>query len=207
MQLYNSNFSPNCLRARAVIHELGLDVEIVDVDLRAPRSPEHLAKNPNGKVPVFVDGDFALWESRAIIAYLSSVDPSRRLYPADAKARAFVDQWLYWQAIHLGPSSQKLAFERVFKTRLKLGEPDETVIAAETKETAKLLRVLETGLANREWICGELSVADFALGSTLTMRVAAGIALDAIPAVAAWMSRLEARPSWQRAVAPMASLF
>jgi glutathione S-transferase len=206
MQLYNANLSPNCLRVRAVIFELGLDVEIIDVDLRATRTPEHLAKNPNGKVPVLVDGDFALWESRAILGYLASVDPARRLYPADAKARAIVDQWLYWQAVHFGPSSQKLAFERVFKTRFKMGEPDQAVIAAETKETTKLLQVLELGLANREWAAGALSIADFALGSTLPARVPAGISLDAFPAVAAWISRLEARPAWQRAVAPLAAL-
>jgi glutathione S-transferase len=154
-------------------------------------------------VPVLIDGDFVLWESRAINAYLAALDPARRLYPDDLKARARVDQWSYWQAIHLGPSSQKLTFERVIKKRYGRGEPNEEVVAAESKETEKLLRVLDAGLGGRAWIAGDLSLADFALATTLTLRDEAGIDLGPVPQVAAWIERLEARDSWQQAVAPM----
>jgi glutathione S-transferase len=128
MKLYNANFSPNCLRVRAVIFEIGADVEIVEVDVFGgdTRAPEYLAVNPNGKVPAFVDGDLRLFESRAINAYLASLDPSRRLYPEDLKKRAVVDQWSYWQAIHLGPSSQRLSFEKVLKEQFGRGKPDAT---------------------------------------------------------------------------------
>jgi glutathione S-transferase len=205
MKLYNANFSPNCLRVRAVIFELGADVEIVEVDVfgGGTKTPEYLAMNPNGKVPAFVDGDLALFESRAINAYLASLDPRRRLYPEDLKKRAVVDQWSYWQAIHLGPSSQKLSFEKVLKEKFGRGKPDENVIAAESKETTKLLGVLEQGLAGRKWIAGELSIADFALASTLTRRKAAGIDLAPFPNVAAWIDRLESRDSWRKAIEPV----
>jgi glutathione S-transferase len=205
MKLYNANFSPNCLRVRAVIFELGADVEIVDVDVfgGGTKTPEYLAINPNGKVPAFVDGDLKLFESRAINAYLASLDPSRRLYPQNLGKRAVVDQWSYWQAIHFGPSSQKLTFEKVFKEKFGRGKPDENVIAAEGKETTNLLGVFNRGLTGRDWIAGELSIADFALGSTLTQRKAAGIDLDPFANVAAWINRLESRESWQKAVAPM----
>jgi len=205
MKLYNANFSPNCLRVRAVIFELGADVEIVEVDVfgGGTKTPEYLAINPNGKVPAFVDGDLALFESRAINAYLASLDPSRRLYPEELKKRAIVDQWSYWQAIHLGPSSQKLTFEKVLKEKFGRGKPDENVIAAEAQETTKLLGVLDRGLAGRVWIAGDLSIADFALASTLTRRKAAGIDLDAFAKVAVWIDRLESRDSWRKAVAPM----
>jgi glutathione S-transferase len=205
MKLYNANFSPNCLRVRAVIFELNADVEIVEVDVfgGATQQADYLAINPNGKVPAFVDGDLALFESRAINAYLASLDPTRRLYPADLKKRAVVDQWSYWQAIHLGPSSQRLTFEKVLRKRFGRGEPDENVVAAETKETNKLLGVFEQGLADREWIAGELSIADFALASTLTRRAQAGIDLAAFPNVHAWIDRLESREAWRRAIAPV----
>jgi len=205
MKLFNANFSPNCLRVRAVIFELGAGVEIVEVDVFSggTKTPEYLAINPNGKVPAFVDGDLKLFESRAINAYLASLEPSRRLYPQDLRKRAVIDQWSYWQAIHFGPSSQKLTFEKVYKEKFGRGKPDETVIATEAKETTKLLEVFNTGLKGRQWIAGDLSIADFALGSTLTQRKAAGIDLDAFANVAAWIDRLEARESWQRAVAPM----
>ena len=205
IKLYNSNLSPNCLRVRAVIYELETAVEIVDVDLMGgdTKKPEYLAMNPHGKVPVLAARDFFLFESRAINAYLASLDPEPRLYPADSKTRAVVDQWSFWQAIHLGPSSQRLSFERVFKKRLQRGEPDENVIATESKETAKLLGVLDAGLEERDWVAGSLSVADFALGSTLFARDAAGIDLGPTPNVSAWIARLEALPSWRRAIDDM----
>ena len=205
MKLYNANFSPNCLRVRAVIFELGADVEIVEVDVfnGGTRTPEYLAVNPNGKVPAFVDGELCLFESRAINAYLASLDPSRRLYPGDLKKRAVVDQWSYWQAIHLGPSSQRLGFEKVLKERFGRGEPDETVVANETKETTKLLGVFDKALDGRDWIAGDLSIADFALASTFTLRKEAGIDLGAFPQVAKWIDRLESRDAWQKAVAVM----
>lgn len=205
MQLYNANFSPNCLRVRAVAHELGIELDIVEVNVFGGDNtkPEYLARNPNAKVPVLVDGDFALWESRAINAYLASLDPERRLYPDDLKARALVDQWSYWQAIHLGPSSQKVSFERVLKKRFGRGEPNEEVVASELKETMKLLGVLDRNLAEHEWVAGSLSIADFAVASTLTMREEARIELDELPKVAAWIERLESRDSWKRAIQPV----
>jgi glutathione S-transferase len=205
MKLYNANFSPNCLRVRAVIFELGADVEIVEVDVfgGGTKTPEYLAINPNGKVPAFVDGDLSLFESRAINAYLAGLEPRRRLYPEDLKKRAVVDQWSYWQAIHLGPSSQKLTFEKVLKEKFGRGKPDENVIAAESKETTKLLGVLDEGLAGRNWIAEDLSIADFALASTLTRRKAAGIELAPFPNVAAWIDRLESRDSWRKAIEPV----
>jgi glutathione S-transferase len=205
MQLYNANFSPNCLRVRAVIHELQVSVEIIDVDIPTGqnRAPDFLGKNPNGKVPVLVDGNFVLWESRAITAYLATLDAERRLYPEDPRSRAVVDQWSYWQAVHLGPSSQRLTFERVLKKRFGRGEPNEEVVAAESKETMKLLGVLEEALRDKRWVAGALSIADFSLASTLTMREQAGISLDDLSNVARWIQRLEARDAWQQAIKPV----
>ena len=80
MKLYNSNFSPNALRVRAVAAELGIPLEIIEVDLRKGehKTASYLALNPNGKVPVLVDGDFVLWESRAINGYLASLEARAR---------------------------------------------------------------------------------------------------------------------------------
>src|SRR5437763_1431062 len=100
MKLYNANFSPNALRTRAVLLELGIPYEQIEVDMSKGdnRTPEYLALNPNGKVPMLVDRDLVIWESRAINAYLAALYPERNLYPADIKVRAKVDQWSYWQA-------------------------------------------------------------------------------------------------------------
>ena len=86
MRLYNAGLSPNALRVRAVAAELGLDLEIVGVDLRDPeaKARDLGPLNPNRKVPVLVDGDFVLWESRAINGYLASLKPEAGLHPADS---------------------------------------------------------------------------------------------------------------------------
>jgi glutathione S-transferase len=204
VKLYNADLSPNALRARAVAFELGFEPELVPVDLRKGenRSDWFLRLNPNGKVPVLVDGDFVLWESRAIAGYLAGLRPERGLLPVEPRRRAAVDQWSYWQAIHLGPPMQGLGFERVWRPHFGLGEPNEEAIAGHLKEIARLLPILDAGLAGGEWVAGELSIADFAVASTFMLRAKAGIPLDAVPNVAAWIARLEARPSWQRAVAP-----
>lgn len=203
MKLYNSPGSPNALRARSVLFELDLPAEIVTLNIGAGenRTPDYLAINPNGKVPTLVDGDFVVWESRAITSYLSSKKPERDLYPSDPARRAKVDQWSYWQAIHLGPAMQRVAFERVQKKGFGRGEPDEASIAAELKTVAELLPILDHALAGKQWIADTLSVADFALATTFTLRKSAKLGVDAHANVSAWIERLEATPGWQKAIA------
>lgn len=205
MKLYNAALSPNALRVRAVGNELGIDFETIDVDLASAEEKERVLRplNPNGKVPVLVDGDFALWESRAIAVYLASLKPSPGLYPDEPRARAAIDQWSYWGAVHLGLALQRIALERFIKARFGRGAPDEAAISAEVREVPRLLGVLEAGLEGRDWIAGDLSLADFGIGTTFVYRDVAGIDLGETPRVAAWIERLEARPSWRAAAAPI----
>jgi glutathione S-transferase len=204
MKLLDAGLSPNALRARAVILELGLPVEIEAVDLADPaaKAAALLPVNPNSKVPVLVDGDFVLWESRAIIAYLAG---GSALYPEDRKRRAIVDQWNYWGAVHLGPALQGMAFERFMKPRFGIGTPNEAAVAQQAAEIARFLPVLDGALAGRDWIAGELSIADFAIAATLVYRKPAGVDCSAAPNVLGWLERIEARPSWQKAVGPVAA--
>ncbi|MBN9020569.1 MAG: glutathione S-transferase family protein [Rhizobiales bacterium] len=205
MKLYTLALSPNALRVRAVINELGLDVELVEVNFRNPeeRNAMLLPLNPNNKVPVLVDGDFVLWESRAINAYLAGLRPERGLYPADLRQRAVVDQWSYWHATHLGPAMQRVSFERFVKAKFGMGAPDEAAAEAGLKETLHFLAVLDAQLAGKDWVAGALSIADFNIASTFLYRSLVGISLEAAPNVSAWLDRMEARPSFAAAAAPV----
>ena len=209
MQLYNANFSPNALRVRAVALELGIDLDIIEVNVFGgeTKTEDFLAMNPNAKIPVLNDDGFVIWESRAINTYLASKKPDHGLYPDDAKARAMVDQWANWQTIHLGPAMQKLSFERFLKAKFNMGEPDQSVIDAEVKNVDQFLAVLETGLEGKDWIAGALSLADFALATTFMYREQSDISLAAFPNVKNWIERLEARKSWQDAYAPLLAMF
>jgi glutathione S-transferase len=202
MKLYNADLSPNCLRVRAAIFELGLVVELVDVDLRAtPKPAALLAVNPSGKVPVLVDDDgFTLFESRAINTYLASKRPERDLYPADPKRRAIVDQWSYWQALQLGPAMQLIGFQRIFKPKFGMGPTDEAVVQEKLAEVDRYLPILERGLEGRDWLADTLSLADFAVAASFGFRKLAQISLKNAPKVESWIERVEALPAWQRAL-------
>lgn len=86
-----------------------LNLEYVREDwgrgFRSAQSPEYLQLNPNGQIPVVLDGDLVLWQSNSIIRYLANAyDKEHQLYPTQAKERFFVDQWIDWQAIELNNS-------------------------------------------------------------------------------------------------------
>ena len=202
MKLYDFAFSPNCRKVRAVAYELGVTFEHGHVDLLRGGSHQssYLALNPNGRVPVLVDGDFVLWESTAIMRYIAAKSGGR-LLPSELRAQAEMDRWLSWQLAHLGPAISKVAFERVVKKVLGQGAPDEAAIAAGSRDFAQLTGILDAALERREFIAGMLSIADFALASHYSIAKTAGLDLAPFPRVSEWLSRVLARDSMKRALA------
>src|SRR5690349_8988491 len=110
MKLYQHPFSSAAFKVSAVVHELGLPVTFVTIDMMKGehKSPEFLALNPNGKVPTLEDDGFCLWESNAILCYLAAKKPESGLLPTDARGMAQVQQWLQWQATTFGPSASEV---------------------------------------------------------------------------------------------------
>jgi glutathione S-transferase len=202
MKLYDFAFSPNCRKVRAVAYELGVPLEHVHVDLArgASRTPAFLAINPNGRVPVLVDDGLVLWESTAILRYLSAKNGGA-LVPSDARGQAEVERWLSWLLAHLGPAMSKVAFERVVKRITGQGAPDEAAIAAGTAEFAKMSAILDGALEGREHLAGPLSIADFALASHYSIASTAGLDVAPFGRVNAWLARVLARDSMRRALA------
>jgi glutathione S-transferase len=202
MKVYDFAFSPNCRKVRALAYELGIQLEFVTVDLPkgAQHTQEFLAINPNGRVPVLVDGDLVLWESTAILRYLAFKAGSA-LVLTSPRAQAEVDRWLSWQLAHLGPAMSKVAFERIVKKVTGQGTPDEAAIAAGSAEFTKLTAILDHALAGREYLAGTISIADFALAAHFSLAATAGLDLGPFPYVNAWLSRVLARDSMRRALA------
>lgn len=202
MKLYDFAFSPNCRKVRAVAYELGVSLEAVHVDLvrGAQKTPAFLAINPNGRVPVLVDRDLVLWESTAIMRYLSA-GHGGALIPSSARGQAEVDRWLSWQLAHLGPAMSKVAFERVVKRLTGQGVPDEAAVATGSAELAQLSAVLERALTGRSYLAEELSLADFALASHYSLAPMCGLDLSPFPELSRWLARLLARDSMERALA------
>eukprot|EP01041_Mallomonas_annulata_P017661 gene17661-36224_t len=90
LQLYRNAVSGHCHRVELFLSLLGLPFESIDIDLvqKQHKSPEFLAMNPLGQIPVLVDGDLVVWDTLAIAEYLAETHPGKKLWPQDARARA-----------------------------------------------------------------------------------------------------------------------
>ncbi|HEY8090776.1 MAG TPA: glutathione S-transferase family protein [Polyangiaceae bacterium] len=200
MKVHDFPFSPNCRKVRAIVYELGLDVEFLPVNLfrGESRTPQFLAVNPNGRVPVLVDGDLVLWESNAIVNYLAHGTP---LLPAQQRERAEVERWTDWQLAHIGPAIRTVAFERVVKPMLGKGQPDAALVEAGARDYATFSGVLDESLGRKEYVAGRLSVADFVLASVYSLAASVGLETAPYPKVNAWLGRVLARDSMKRALA------
>lgn len=104
LKLYYMAISPPCRAVLLTIRYLKLDVELKHVNLLQGEhsTPEFLKLNPARKVPVLVDGNFVLTQSRAIMTYLANLHkPGSYFYPSDPKQRAVIDERLYFDAIEV----------------------------------------------------------------------------------------------------------
>src|SRR5262245_66322679 len=194
MKIYDFPLSPNCRKVRAIVYELGLTPEFLPVNLFKgdQHAPEIAALNPNTKVPILVDGEFVLWESNAIAAYLAN---GTSLLPTSPRERAEVDRWADWQLAHLGPAIRKVAFERVVKPLTGQGQPDPKAVEEGIAEYTKFTGVLEASLGRKEYVAGRLSIADFILGAMFSIGTTAGLDTKPYPKVDAWLARVLARDS------------
>jgi glutathione S-transferase len=197
MRLYMFAVSPNCQKVLAVARELDIRFDRVNIDIfkGEARTPAYLAKNPSGHVPLLEDDDLVLPESNAILIYLASQRRCPSLLPRKSRERAEVDRWLFWQAAHLSPTVGKIALEKVFKPVTKQGTPDTEAISAETASFQTLARVLDGRLADREYVAGRLSIADFALVPFVAVAVTCGLDITPYAHLRAWNEQMTARES------------
>lgn len=204
MKLYVNRMSPNARRVLMVAEMVSLEVEVVEVDMRAGehQQPWFLAINPNHKVPALTDGDLSLWESNAIAQYLAARAGSD-LWPTDAAEQADVARWQFWMHSHLNLALNPILFERVLKAFFGMGDPDEGVVSAKLPELRTALAVMEGRLTSHDWLATDhLTLADLALGASFTYAPPANLPLNEYPAVMAWLGRLRELDAW-RATDPL----
>ena len=197
IKLYDSKVSPYARKARLIAAELGLPLEKIAVDFKKgqPRTPEYLALNPNGKVPMIDDDGFVLWESIAILKYLASKKPG--LLPTDVRGMAEADQWMFWWSNHAEAAIELLLYELLLKPYFGKPGNDASIIAEAHALLDRFLPVLEQRLTGRDYVMDKLSVVDFAIAPVL--EIAPGLLkvnLDKYSAINAWLKRLQAKPYW-----------
>jgi glutathione S-transferase len=189
--------SPNPQKVRFALLELGLECEIVPVDLlkSEQRTPEFLALNPTGRVPVFTDGALTLWESHAILTYLG--EKTGKLWPTSAAGRADALRWLFFLAQHISPPATELAFNRI-AVKLRGLPGDEEAIARGEKALPDVLRILESQLANGPWLLGDdFTLVECDYGPVLNVIEKAGFSFAAFPKVRAYLDAIRSRPAWK----------
>ena len=192
--------SGNVQRAMWACAEAGFAVERTDVGGKfgGNHTPEFLAKNPNGLVPVLEDGAFVLWESNAIIRYVAEVHGGPPLYPADAKARAIANQWMGWSNTAMNVPLVPL-FVGMVRTRPE--DRDAGAIERARLETARHWAMLDAHLADRAFIAGDaFSMGDIPLGASAYRWFAMDIERPDHARLRAWYERLAERPAYREHV-------
>jgi glutathione S-transferase len=193
--VYGTSASGNCHKVRMALDILGQPYEWREVDVMKGESqtPEFLAMNPNGKVPVLaIDGRTFLPESNAILWYLGEDTP---LVPAERLDRARMLQWMFFEQYSHEPAIAVARFIRCF-----LKKSDDARLPELTKRGNAALAVMERHLATHDFFVGEaLTIADLALFAYTHKAEDGGFDLTPYPAVSAWLARC----SKQRGVTAM----
>ncbi len=190
--------TPNGHKVSIALEELGLtySLRVLDLSANEQKEPWFLAINPNGRIPAIVDhdeGDFAVFESGAILIYLA--EKTGRLMPQDAKGRSRVLQWLMFQMGGIGPMmGQANVFFRYFPERIQ------PAIDRYQGEVKRLFRVLDGQLARNEYLAGDYSIADIANWAWVRTHNWSGVAIDELPNLARWRDQIRARPAVQRGI-------
>jgi glutathione S-transferase len=186
-------------RVLALVKHLGVDAECIEMDLMggALKAPDYAALNPNMKAPTLVDGDIALWESSAIMAYLC-IKKGSDMWPAnDPSEQVEVLRWLSWNDGHWAPAVAPFYFEHVVKSTFGLGLPDRESLKEKAPAVLKFGKVLDAHLEGRnEVVCGRLTIADFQLASMATDWQIAQMPFSTFPNIVRWLDRLARIPAW-----------
>ncbi|MFJ3485071.1 glutathione S-transferase family protein [Pseudomonas sp. NPDC090202] len=187
IKLYHFPLSGHAHRAELMLSLLGVDAELVFVDLAkgAQKAPEFLELNAFGQVPVLDDNGTIIADSTAILVYLAKkYDASGRWLPEDAATAAQVQRWLSAASgpINLGPARARLI--TVFGAGF---DPKDTIERAHS-----VLKVIEQHLEGRDFLVTEhATIADVAGYSYIAHAPEGNVSLEAYPNVKAWLARIE----------------
>ena len=199
LRLYGMTGSGNCYKPALLMRQLGLPFQWIEVSTLKgeTRTPEFLARNPNGKVPLLeiTDGGATrtLSESNAMLCYLAEGTP---FMPEDRWPRAQVLQWLFFEQYSHEPYIATVRFWVKY-----MGKQDEwrDKIAEASKKGYAALGVMEQQLAKTPFLAGAAyTVADIALYAYTHVAHQGGYSLERYPAVNRWLARVEQQPGYFR---------
>ena len=194
--------TPNGWKITIMLEECGLPYRVVPVNIGKGDqfAPEFLRISPNNKMPALVDPDgpggspISIFESGAILQYLGR--KTGKFYPADERRRVEVEEWLFWQVGGFGPMLGQVHHFRNYA-------PEQIPYAIDryVNEAHRLYGVLNQRLKDRDFICGDYSIADMATVGWAKLWDKQGQDLKEFPEVARWLDTMLARPAVARGLA------
>lgn len=187
--------TPNGHKASCTLEALAMPYEthFVNISEGEQKKSEFLALNPNGRIPVVVDrelDDFAVFETGAIMIYLA--EKAGRLLPTDVKGRSRVMQWLMFQMGGVGPMmGQANVFYRYFPEKLQ------PAIDRYQNECSRLFEVLDSHLADNEWLADDYSIADIANWCWVRTYKWSGVSVEGLDNLDRWLEVMRDQPGMQ----------
>ncbi|MDM9384682.1 glutathione S-transferase [Chlorogloeopsis sp. ULAP01] len=186
IKLFNHELSGNSYKVRLMLSLLGLEYEVVDIDLKAgeAKSPWLLKMNPLGQIPILMDGDLVISDSHAILVYLARRYGNEDWLPVEAVSMSKVIEWLSISAneIQNGPCTARLYF--VFNAKIDLDLAQQRAHA--------VLKVIDKHLQQQDWlVLNRPTIADIACYPYIGLAPEGGISLEAYPNVVAWINRIK----------------
>jgi glutathione S-transferase len=190
--------SLNVRKVLFLLEELGLPYDRLDYGrgFAATDTPEYLSLNPNGLIPVLIDGHNVVWESNTILRYIAAKYARENWYPRDTLARSGVDRWLDWSLAHLS-APMRLLFFRLF---LKTGDYSDREVAEAERECEKYFTILNKELERKEaFVTGsEITIADCAIGSACHRWINLPLRHPDLPALDLYYKKLCERSAFQK---------
>jgi len=193
--LYTSA-TPNGWKASITLEELGLEYKVhhIQMDQQEQKEPWYLKLNPNGRIPIIVDhdnDDFVVIESGALMIYLA--EKTGQLMPSDVNGRSTVIQWLMFQMGGIGPMmGQANVFFRYAPEKIPYA------IERYQRESRRLFEVLDTRLADKQFLAGDYSIADIANFSWVWGYKWSGVSIDGLDHLSRWLDEIQARDAVKR---------
>jgi glutathione S-transferase len=190
--------TPNGHKISIALEEMHVPYKVIPVDLsqNEQKRPEYLTLNPNGRIPTIVDhdnDDFVVFESGAILIYLG--EKTGLFYPQDTKTRSRILQWIMFQMGGIGPMmGQANVFYRYFPEKIP------AAITRYQNEVKRLFTVLDSHLAQHEYLAEDYSIADMANWAWVRTHSWSGVEIDDLPHLSRWVNAIYARPAAKRGI-------
>lgn len=200
IRVYGIPGSPFLRAVEVTLREKGADYRLEPMSPTDMRTPGHLAMHPFGRIPIFKDGEFCLYETQAIVRYIDEIFPEPSLVPSPPRKRARMNQLIGVTECYLFPKvTSPIGFNRIIGPRLLGIAPDEAAVQAAMPVAQAVFGELDRLIGDQPYFGGEtVSLGDIMLASQLDLfsTCSEGATLIGDTRLESWLERMCQRPSF-----------